>query len=54
MWTTSASTGLFFIDFVLKPIMRVSLKWPVVGMTMLLAWYAFVAYHVIKSTYLSE
>lgn len=53
-WSTSASTGLFLIDFLFKRIFSILLKWPLLGMTVLLLWYGFVAYHVLKSVHEGE
>lgn len=53
-WGASASTGILVLDYILKPFLKFALKFPVVGIMCLLLFYGFIAYHVMKSAYLSE
>jgi hypothetical protein len=47
----SASTGLLFFDFILRPFLKIGMKFPVIGFLFLFACYGFVAYLVLRSTY---
>lgn len=53
-WGAGASTGILLLDFIVKPFMKFALKFPVAGIMFLLLFYGFIAYHVVKSAYLSE
>lgn len=48
------STGLFLIDYLLRPILRFSFKFYLVGFILLFLVYGFIAYQAMKSAYLSE
>ncbi|HEY9714835.1 MAG TPA: hypothetical protein V6C72_15310 [Chroococcales cyanobacterium] len=53
-WTTSASTGILFLDYILRPFLKLALKFPTVGMLFLFAIYGFIAYITVKSAFLED
>lgn len=48
------AVGLFAIDFVFRPIVKIYEKMPIVMLLMCLVLYAIVGYIVIKSVYFAE
>jgi hypothetical protein len=50
----AATAGLFLIDFVFRPFAKICEKMPIVSLLMCLVLYAFIAYVVIKSAYMSD
>lgn len=47
-------TGIILIDFIVRPLLRFSFKFYVVGFILLFLIYGFIAYQVMKTAYLSE
>lgn len=50
----SASTGILFLDYIAKPFFKFGMKFPIVGMLILLFWYGLIAYMVLKSGFFSD
>lgn len=50
----SAATGILFFDFIIRPFMKVGMKFPIVLLIALIAVYAAIAYVALRSAYLSE
>ncbi len=50
----AAAAGLFVIDFIFRPFAKIYEKWPLVMLLMCLILYGFVAYAVLKSTFLAD
>ena len=49
-----ASTGILLIDFLVRPLLRFSFKFYVVGFIILFLVYGYIAYQALKSSYLSD
>ncbi|MBY0357471.1 MAG: hypothetical protein K2W82_05665 [Candidatus Obscuribacterales bacterium] len=49
-----AGTGIIFLDFIVRPFLRIGMKFPTVMLVMLAIVYGYIAYLAIKSAYLSE
>lgn len=49
-----ASTGIILIDFLVRPLLRFSFKFYVVGFILLFLVYGYIAYQALKSSYLSD
>ncbi len=48
------STGILFLDYFVRPLFKFGMKFPVVGMLVLLVWYGIIAYFVLKSGFFSD
>lgn len=48
------STGIFFIDFFCRPILRFGFKHPAVLVTVITGIYSYIAYLTLKSAYFEE
>ena len=46
--------GIFWIDFMCKPVYKVLLKHPVLILLLVFLVYSYVAYKCLKSAYLAE
>ncbi len=46
--------GIFWIDFMCKPIFKGLMKEPTLALLCLFALYSFIAYTCLKSAYLSD
>lgn len=44
-------TGLLVIDFILKPFLKIGMKFPVVLLIMLSIFYGYIAYFALRSSY---
>jgi len=44
-------TGLLLIDFVLKPFLKIGMKFPIVLLIMLSLFYGYIAYFALRSSY---
>lgn len=53
-WGASASTGILVFDVVLRPFMKILMKFPIVGLVLLCLLYGTIAYKALKSAYLSD
>ena len=49
-----AGTGILLIDFIVRPLLRFSFKFYVVGFIILFLVYGYIAYQALKSSYLSD
>jgi len=47
-------TGILVIDILVRPFLKFGMKFPIVGMTALILIYGFIAYHALKSAFLSD
>ncbi len=52
--TMGASVGIFWVDMMCKPAVKALLKDPLLTLVVVCALYSFVAYKVLKATYLSD
>lgn len=48
------ATNILAIDFIVRPLLRFGFKFYVVGFLILGLVYGYVAYHAIRSAYLSD
>lgn len=48
-----AGTGIIFLDFIMRPFLRIGMKFPTVGIIILALVYGYVAYLALKSAYMS-
>ena len=48
------STGILFLDYFVRPLFKFGMKFPLVGMFVLLLWYGAIAYVVLKSGFFSD
>lgn len=46
--------GIFWIDFLCKPAYKYLLHHPVIVLMLVCLIYGYIAYHVLKSTYIAE
>jgi hypothetical protein len=53
-WGASASTGILVLDYVLRPFLKIIMKFPVVGIVLLCMLYGVIAYKALKSAYLAD
>jgi|EndMetStandDraft_7_1072992.scaffolds.fasta_scaffold225703_1 ABC-type transport system involved in cytochrome c biogenesis permease component len=53
-WGASASTGILVFDVVLRPFMKILMKFPIVGLVLLCLLYGTIAYKALKSAYLAD
>lgn len=53
-WGASASTGILVLDYILRPVLKIIMKFPVVGLILLCLIYGAIAYQALKSAYLAE
>lgn len=53
-WGASAATGILFLDFIIRPLLKVITKFPIVGLLGLCLVYCVIGYHALKSAYLSD
>lgn len=49
-----AGTGIIFLDFILRPFLKIGMKFPIVGIIILSIVYGYIAYLTLKSAYLNE
>jgi hypothetical protein len=49
-----ASTGILLLDFIFRPFLKFGMKFPIVGIGLLMVIYGYIAYMVLKSTYMAE
>ncbi len=49
-----ASTGILLLDIIFRPFLKFGMKFPIIGIVLLMAIYGYIAYLVLKSTYLAE
>lgn len=49
-----ASTGIVLLDIVFRPFLKFGMKFPMVGIILLMALYGYIAYIVLKSSYMAE
>lgn len=49
-----ASTGILLLDIVFRPFLKFGMKFPIIGILFLMTVYGYIAYLVLKSTYLAE
>lgn len=48
------STGILILDYFVRPMFKFGMKFPLVGMLVLLIWYGTIAYFVVKSGFFSD
>ncbi len=53
-WGASASTGILLFDVVLRPFLKIIMKFPIVGLVLLCLLYGTIAYKALKSAYLAD
>jgi hypothetical protein len=53
-WGASASTGILVLDYVLRPFLKIVMKFPIVGLILLCLVYGAIAYQALKSAYLAD
>ena len=53
-WSGGVSTGIIVIDYFLRPVLKVMLKFPLVGLSCLCLVYGLIGYHALKSAYLAD
>lgn len=46
--------GLFLIDFMVRPFVRIYEKWPLAMLLIVLIFYSIIGYIVIRSVYMTE
>jgi hypothetical protein len=49
-----AGTGILLIDFIVRPLLKFSFKFYIVGFILLFLVYGYIAYQALKSSYLSD
>lgn len=47
-------TGLLIIDFIVRPLWKFGMKFPLVGLLFLGLLYGTIAYHALKSAFMSD
>ena len=50
----SAATGILFLDFIIRPFFKVAMKFPIIGLLILFAFYGLIAYVTLRSAYLAD
>lgn len=48
----SASSGILWLDMLMRPFFKFAVKFPAIGFLFLLVLYGTVAYYALKSAYL--
>ncbi len=47
----SASSGILLIDFLIRPFLKIGMKFPVVLLILLTIFYGYIAYFALRSSY---
>ncbi len=47
----SASTGIVLLDLVMRPFLKIGVKFPMIGLFILTLVYGYIAYIVVKSAF---
>lgn len=50
----SAATGILFLDVLVRPFFKVAMKFPIVGLLILFAFYGLIGYITLKSAFLAD
>ncbi|MBN8661645.1 MAG: hypothetical protein J0M35_14865 [Candidatus Obscuribacter phosphatis] len=50
----SAATGIIYLDFLVRPFLKVAMKFPAIGLFVLFVIYAAIGYVALKSAFLSD
>lgn len=53
-WGAGVSTGMVVLDYIMRPMLKIITKFPILGLICVSAVYATIGYHALKSAYLSD
>lgn len=53
-WGATASTGILVLDYIFRPVLKIVMKFPIVGLVLLCLLYGMIAYKALKSAYLAD
>jgi len=53
-WGAGASTGIMVLDYILRPFLKIVMKFPIIGLICLCLVYGVIGYHALKSAYLAD